>query len=1001
MRFYYIKLLLTLLVWIVAVLIFGWFQLNQPKLEYTYLADQLSTGIENGQAQGFFAPQVDDAGNRYSWTRSRASLLLNIQTSRSFKVTFNIRSAAVAGGPNAPVQVLVNGVTTGELNPPLKGAEFQSITLNLNTPQPKATLNIILVAERFAPTANDGRVLGTMIKSIQVDTHGAWDTLGKRSWLWWLLPLLALIALGSQLSTRWNRWRWSYPVAMAALVAGAGVTFLILGLYLRVGNLDNRVQPFWLWGLIYLIAAFGLTALTLTPSAPGQRRSLWGYILDHNSHLLLGSGKLLRLTGRKIAAGRQAFLLLIVYSLAALGLLAPSASSDKILPKIFDIPAHVALIIQAKMAMEEGQFPIRVGPWQHTGWRYPTFQYYGQLPDTVGALIYKYLTPENPYVTYLILTWMSLVLGAFFTYRASFWLTRSRIGAALAGMTYMAAPYFLINIHGRGALAETVGQGVLPVVLYYTLRCYAKRSLLALLLSGFSWFLLLAAHTITFVYASCFVAMLIVMLGLPRLHHRKTWFRSIRVGLSYLIGWGLGLYYLGPLLLEQDNLYIQQGLPDPFLWNRITPISGLLSPSSVPPWPGFIESPGLHPAVGWPMLAAWAVVLYYYFAKGRTGSWPVNLRRTGRYVPALLVLFVLTFFSTWSPVDFWALLPKQIQIAQFPYRLLAQVVWVGALLVPYALGLLIRRLEPIHFVLGVLVIGLASSSYLPALKPFEVTVDAIVQGPDIGYGKSAYLFYDPKVSPVYGNQEFAADLGEPLTGYTTPTFATTGYTIPTWPNGEKPKVLLKGSVTFAANIQSARLNMLVDGNVVDQTSLKSGALTWEASLDKAVLNSKTFNLKFQVEPVGAAAVSPASLMFTHLSPQQTLIPVTQIQSLFHQEGSTTVGNITIADNFPRMVQLPVLYYPHLLEVRLDGKKVEYTGLHHWSYTMTGLQVPPGSHEISIDFVGLGWANLVSLVVWILFQTGLLGCLGWTIIKLGRSRKPAIISPTLEETVMVE
>src|SRR5690348_12524240 len=88
LKLYYIKLILILLIWTVAALVFGWIQSNQPKLKYTYIAEQLSTKIENGEVRGFFTPQTDAAGNSYSWTKSRASLLLNLQTTRPFKLTF-------------------------------------------------------------------------------------------------------------------------------------------------------------------------------------------------------------------------------------------------------------------------------------------------------------------------------------------------------------------------------------------------------------------------------------------------------------------------------------------------------------------------------------------------------------------------------------------------------------------------------------------------------------------------------------------------------------------------------------------------------------------------------------------------------------------------------------------------------------------------------------------------------------------------------------------------
>lgn len=991
-----VKVVIGVVGWLVAGLVLSWLISNPPKLKYTYLPQQLSTQLENGEVRGFFPPETDAAGNRYSWTREQASLLLNLETTKPFKLTFNIRSAAIAGGPSAPVEILINSTRVGQLDPPLKGLDFQPLSLKLSTSRFKGPLDVTLVAAPYQPPNGDRRVLGTMIKSIELDESEAWDSLGKRVWLWGIVAGLGLVAVTCWLLL-WRGRRsdgtrtsasWAYPVAVSALSAGAGLVLIIFGLYLQTGILDRRVHPGWLWGLLYLMVVFGLTALMLTPVRADQR-SILGHLKDWLERkntfwlLWLGLGEVTRSIFHKLKAGRQAFLLLIVYGILALGLLAPIASSDRVLPNIPDVQAHMGLIVQAKLALDEGQFPLRTGPWQYDGWGYPTYQYYGQLPHTLGALIYKYLTPDNPYLAFLIIAWIFMVVGAFYTYRISLWLTHSRIAAALAGMLYIASPYFLINLHARAALAEVVGQGLVPFALYYALRAYVRPSATAVLLSSLGWFLLLAAHTITFVFASVFVAILLVIEAATRLHRLKTWFRLLRVGLGYLLAWLLGMYYLGPLILQQDGLYIQQALPDPYKLNWLTPISGLLSPTSVPPYPGFTGTIGLNSAAGWPMLAAWAVVLYYYFLGGRVRRWPLSLRRTSRYIPGLLILFVLAFFMTWSPLDFWPSLPKQLQIPQFPYRMLAQVAWVGALLVPYTLVLLVRKLEFVHLGAGVLLIGLFASPYLPAAKPDPLTVAQIVKAPDVGYGKLTYL-YEPKITELYANEELF------LYGFDQILVPNKAYTLPSWSAGAKPVLHLQGATSLKTIQPDAHLALLINGAEIGQTPLKAGPLKWDLPLEKAILLDKTFKAMFVTDPPDAAQITVSSLNLSDLPPEQTLIGLGQTQAAFQRQGAQTVGQVTIEDKFPRMVQLPVLYYPNLLEVRLDGRKVDYTGLPNRYFTMVGLKLEPGTHQISVEFVGLQWANLISLVAWASVLLGLLGCLVLTIYKLGRAKNRAEI-----------
>ena len=53
-------------------------------------------------------------------------------------------------------------------------------------------------------------------------------------------------------------------------------------------------------------------------------------------------------------------------------------------------------------------------------------------PYTIGAYLYKYLTPSNPYIPFKILIWIALVVSAFFTYKLSLFLTKSEPAAFLA-----------------------------------------------------------------------------------------------------------------------------------------------------------------------------------------------------------------------------------------------------------------------------------------------------------------------------------------------------------------------------------------------------------------------------------------------------------------------------------------------------------------------------------------------------------------------------------------
>lgn len=62
---------------------------------------------------------------------------------------------------------------------------------------------------------------------------------------------------------------------------------------------------------------------------------------------------------------------------------------------------------------------------------------------------------------------------------------------------------------------------------------------------------------------------------------------------------------------------------------------------------------------------------------------------------------------------------------------------------------------------------------------------------------------------------------------------------------------------------------------------------------------------------------------------------------------------------PTLLVLPVFDYPGLLEVRVDGRPQPYGDFDR----RVAIEVPPGTHTVTIRFTGVRWANAVSLVGW--------------------------------------
>lgn len=330
-------------------------------------------------------------------------------------------------------------------------------------------------------------------------------------------------------------------------------------------------------------------------------------------------------TRAAFSAWRDTILLILFYGAVAIAFLSPMAS-DTVLPSDVDYAQLTALIVQARMALEERQFPLRIAPWQYNGWGYPTFQFYSQLPYTFAGAAYKWLTPTNPFVAFKLTVWLSLVLAGFFTYKLARRLTGSGPAALLSGMIYMASPYFLININARAAFAETVAQGLVPLVIYSSLRCYSSHHVRWVSIAAISWSMLAITHVITFAYTSVFVGAMFLIRGV---FTKKRLIRTARLGSAYGLGCLCSAYFLLPVLLT-DYLRIRVNLWDPFWTRWFTPLPALLAPASVPPepLPGRLTVQFLHPAVGWPVLLAFGAVAYLLISGPLPGQARISRTQT-------------------------------------------------------------------------------------------------------------------------------------------------------------------------------------------------------------------------------------------------------------------------------------------------------------------------------------------------------------------------------------
>jgi hypothetical protein len=64
-----------------------------------------------------------------------------------------------------------------------------------------------------------------------------------------------------------------------------------------------------------------------------------------------------------------------------------------------------------------------------------------------------------------------------------------------------------------------------------------------------------------------------------------------------------------------------------------------------------------------------------------------------------------------------------------------------------------------------------------------------------------------------------------------------------------------------------------------------------------------------------------------------------------------------------LLELPVYYYPEMLEIFINGNSVSYQSIYYKSYLLTTVAPKPGENHIQIRFRGLRFANNISLLFW--------------------------------------
>ncbi|MBF0123153.1 MAG: glycosyltransferase family 39 protein [Candidatus Omnitrophica bacterium] len=238
-----------------------------------------------------------------------------------------------------------------------------------------------------------------------------------------------------------------------------------------------------------------------------------------------------------------------------------------------------------------------------------------------------------------------------------------RSGAFLGATAYMMAPYHVINLYLRGALAELTAFIFLPLIFWGIYRVMKEPSLVNSLAIAFSVMGLLLSHTITAMFFLPMAVSYLVYVGLQQKHDktRKFYF----AGFGMLAGFALAAFSILPAVIERKYLDLASLLGGQFDYHTqfVHPIQFILSPQAYGIWKAKILTEAI------PFQFSW--VYLFSFCMGTM----MIMLFASREVRKIFLFFLFLFFITgWMMTSYsgviWEWFPI-LRTMQFPWRLLA------------------------------------------------------------------------------------------------------------------------------------------------------------------------------------------------------------------------------------------------------------------------------------------------------------------------------------------
>ncbi len=362
------------------------------------------------------------------------------------------------------------------------------------------------------------------------------------------------------------------------------------------------------------------------------------------------------------------------------------------LPITHDGQDHVARIANFYQNLTEGNFVPGWAANLNWGYGHPILEFLYPLPSYIASFFH--FTGFSLVNSTKIVYALGMVLSLFFMY---LWLSQfsSKYAALFGAVLYTYAPYRFVEVYVRGDLGENLAFAFIPLTLFFIYKLYKKQTYNLMFLGGVSLALLILAHNAISLMAMPFVLVYCGML----LYLSKN---RVRLALWFTLliasGFLLSAFFWVPALLEGKYTLRDIVTKGGYLGSFVT-------------LPGIIYGPWNYGITGqftvqyglFQWISIFCSPFVIYFSRKKREKYLLLI---------ILLLFIIasTFLMFPQSNFIWSKV-MLLQNFQFPWRFLALIVFLTAVLGSLVFDLIPKKYGSIMLVVFLLVILVISSFY--------------------------------------------------------------------------------------------------------------------------------------------------------------------------------------------------------------------------------------------------------------------------------------------------